>query len=31
VDSHGKLRGYFDGLNDNTAAAVVGEINSLRK
>jgi cytochrome oxidase Cu insertion factor (SCO1/SenC/PrrC family) len=31
VDSHGKLRGYFDGLNENTAAAVVDEINYLRK
>jgi protein SCO1/2 len=31
MDSHGKLRGYFDGLNENTAAAVVEEINSLRK
>jgi protein SCO1 len=31
VDSHGKLRGYFDGLNENTATAVVEEINNLRK
>jgi protein SCO1/2 len=31
VDSHGKLRGYFDGLNENTTTAVVEEINRLRK
>jgi protein SCO1/2 len=31
VDSHGKLHGYFDGLNQNTAEAVVEEINSMRK
>jgi protein SCO1/2 len=31
VDSHGKLRGFFDGLNENTAAAVVEEIKNLRK
>lgn len=31
VDSHGKLCGYFDGLNQNTATAVVEEINRLRK
>jgi len=31
VDADGKLRGYFDGLNENTATAVVGEINRLRK
>jgi protein SCO1/2 len=31
VDSHGRLRGYFDGLNPDTAEAVVGEINNLRK
>ena len=30
VDSHGKVRGYFDGLNDGTATAVVDEINHLR-
>jgi len=31
VDSHGRLRGFFDGLNPNTAAAVVDEISRLRK
>ena len=31
VDPRGKLRGYFDGLNENTAAAVAVEINNLRK
>ena len=30
VDATGNLRGYFDGLNPNTAAAVVAEINRLR-
>jgi protein SCO1/2 len=30
VDSHGHLRGYFDGLNQNTAGAVVDEIAKLR-
>jgi len=31
VDSHGNLHGFFDGLNQNTADALVKEINSLRK
>jgi protein SCO1 len=31
VDSRGNLHGFFDGLNDNTAAAVVEEINRLRE
>jgi protein SCO1/2 len=31
VDSHGALRGYFDGLNPDTAEAVFEEINHLRK
>ncbi|MGA2028474.1 MAG: SCO family protein [Verrucomicrobiota bacterium] len=31
VDSHGHLRGYFDGLNPNTAAAIFEEINRLRE
>jgi protein SCO1/2 len=31
VDAQGNLRGFFDGLNSTTAAAVVGEINRLRK
>jgi protein SCO1/2 len=31
VDSHGKLHGFFDGLNQDTAEAVIKEINSLRK
>ena len=30
VDSDGHLRGYFDGLNPNTAAAVVNEITNLQ-
>ncbi len=30
VDSHGQVRGYFDGLNDNTADAVVAQIAKLR-
>ena len=30
VDSHGKVRGYFDGLNQETAGAVVSEVNKLR-
>jgi protein SCO1 len=30
MDSHGHLRGYFDGLNQNTAGAVVDEIAKLR-
>jgi protein SCO1 len=30
VDSHGHLRGYFDGLNQNTANAVVEEIKKIR-
>lgn len=29
VDAHGHLRGYFDGLNQNTPAAVANEINQL--
>ncbi len=29
VDSHGDLRGYFDGLNQNTPAAVMNEITNL--
>jgi protein SCO1/2 len=31
VDSHGNLRGFFDGLNENTAAALVEEIKNVRK
>jgi protein SCO1 len=31
VDARGKLHGYFDGLNQDAAKAVVGEINNLRK
>lgn len=31
VDSHGKLHGFFDGLNEKTASAVVEEIKNLRK
>jgi protein SCO1/2 len=31
VDARGNLHGFFDGLNDNTATAVVGEINRLRE
>lgn len=30
MDSHGNLRGYFDGLNQNAASAVVEEIAKLR-
>ena len=30
VDSQGQVRGYFDGLNDDVANAVVAEINRLR-
>lgn len=30
VDSRGKLHGYFDGLNQETAHAVVEEVNKLR-
>jgi protein SCO1/2 len=30
VDAQGKLLGFFDGLNENTAAAVAGEITKLR-
>jgi cytochrome oxidase Cu insertion factor (SCO1/SenC/PrrC family) len=30
VDSGGELRGYFDGLNQETAGAVVDEVNKLR-
>lgn len=30
VDSQGKLHGYFDGLNQETAGAVAAEINKLR-
>jgi cytochrome oxidase Cu insertion factor (SCO1/SenC/PrrC family) len=30
VDSHGHLQGYFDGLNQNTAGAVVDEITKIR-
>jgi protein SCO1/2 len=29
MDSHGQLRGSFDGLNQNTPAAVIGEITNL--
>jgi protein SCO1/2 len=31
VDSRGQLHGFFDGLNQDTAEAVVEEINNLRK
>jgi hypothetical protein len=31
VDSHGNLCGCFDGLNQNSAATVVEEINRLRE
>jgi protein SCO1 len=31
MDSEGKLRGYFDGLNQNTAGAVVDEIEQMKK
>lgn len=30
VDAHGRLCGYFDGLNQNTAGAVVAEIGKLQ-
>jgi protein SCO1/2 len=30
MDSHGHLRGYFDGLNQNAASAVVDEITKMR-
>ena len=30
VDTHGHLRGYFDGLNQNAASAVIDEISKLR-
>ena len=30
MDAHGRLRGYFDGLNQNAASAVVDEISKLR-
>ncbi|MGP8020215.1 MAG: SCO family protein [Limisphaerales bacterium] len=30
VDAHGRLQGYFDGLNQNTATAVASEITKLR-
>ncbi|HTV39438.1 MAG TPA: SCO family protein [Candidatus Sulfotelmatobacter sp.] len=30
VDPQGKLRGFFDGLNQETAGAVVSEINKIR-
>ena len=30
MDAHGHLRGYFDGLNQNTATAVVDQITKLR-
>jgi protein SCO1 len=30
VDSQGNLRGYFDGLNQNTASAVIEEIAKLK-
>lgn len=30
VDSHGQVQGYFDGLNQNTAVAIVDEIKTLR-
>jgi len=30
VDSDGSLRGFFDGLNQNTATAVINEITRLR-
>ncbi len=30
MDAHGNLRGYFDGLNQNTASAVIEEIAKLR-
>jgi hypothetical protein len=31
VGSHGNLRGCFDGLNQNSAAAMIEEINRLRE
>ena len=31
MDAHGRLRGFFDGLNPNTATALVEEIGRLRK
>ena len=31
VDPQGRVRAYFDGLNNNAATAVVAEINRLRK
>jgi protein SCO1/2 len=31
MDSQGRLRGYFDGLNQNTASAVVEEIAKMRR
>ena len=31
VDAQGRLRGFFDGLNPNTAPAVVAEISRLRQ
>jgi cytochrome oxidase Cu insertion factor (SCO1/SenC/PrrC family) len=31
VDARGNVRGYFNGLNQDAAAAVAGEINLLRK
>lgn len=31
VDGHGHLRGFFDGLNQEAAGAVVSEVNRLRK
>lgn len=30
VDTHGQVRGYFDGLNQNTPVAVINEIKTLR-
>jgi protein SCO1/2 len=31
VDAHGQVQAYFDGLNENVASVVVGEIDRLRK
>jgi hypothetical protein len=31
VDAQGNLRGYFDGLNQNTGTAVVAEISHLKE
>ena len=31
MDAEGNLRGYFDGLNQNTAGAVVDEIEQIKK